>query len=421
LELKVSDLLSKAAKVSTPTKLCFVALGIAIMLNLPFADSHNGPKPVTSAANPPLPGLPSMLTPSPQSNSQPRLGLLKTNQAEPLSLTGQFHGVLRNQSVGRSAAFQITVQDLNGILSGSMLVDPPLVGSGALSGSRSGPIITFVVKSSFLMLTFRGTFSKNGISGTYRVERSEGSQENGTFSLSRVSSVNPQVSSGLEPEPFDKRFRWYVEQVKSKVKQNWYLSDILDSPPAGSTVYVQFQIGKDGSHGDVSVQTSSGHQSLDQSCLNAVERTDNFGPLPAGYEEKALNVLYHCTYPGPSIQSSPAPAASYNLPSPASAPALQPMVVPVDKAWHDYTNMVSALIDQRWRKTGYAGEFRGWVGIRFSVAPDGLVGDPTVTVSSGSAAVDAACKAAVGEPIGWYAPRLPEGYNSPVFLAYVCK
>jgi protein TonB len=32
--------------------------------------------------------------------------------------------------------------------------------------------------------------------------------------------------------------------------------------------------------------------------MHAVQRVDTFGPLPAGYNESTLNVLYHCTYPG---------------------------------------------------------------------------------------------------------------------------
>jgi TonB family protein len=361
-----------------------------------------------------------MLAPNSRVDPQSRSSLLKNNLAE--SLTGQFHGVVRNQSLGRSAAFKIEVQDSKGILSGSMVVDPPLFGSGPLNGSVTGSSTTFVVRSSLGILTFRGILGDNKVNGTYKVEHTEGSQENGTFSLNRVSSVNPQIPSGIEPEPFDKRFGWYVEQLKNKVAKNWYLTEVLDSTPAGSTVYVHFQIGKNGYPGDVSIKASSGYPSLDQSCLHAVERTYNFGPLPAGYNESTLSVLYHCTYPGQSIRSSPAPAVpSYNRPSPPSAPAVQPVVAPVDKTWRDYTNMVDALIDQRWRQTAYAGQVRGWVGVRFSVAPDGLVGGPIVTVSSGSAAIDAECKAVAGNPVGWYAPRLPEGYNSPVFLTYVCK
>jgi hypothetical protein len=38
--------------------------------------------------------------------------------------------------------------------------------------------------------------------------------------------------------------------------------------------------------------------------LEAVRRVNNFGPLPPGYKEDTLNVVYHCTYPGRSVGTS---------------------------------------------------------------------------------------------------------------------
>jgi TonB family protein len=94
------------------------------------------------------------------------------------------------------------------------------------------------------------------------------------------------------------KFDWYVEAIKNKVAQNWYLKELYGSTPAGLTVFVQFTIGKKGQPRNISIATSSGNHWLDQSCLNAVKRVDTFGPLPAGYKEQSLNVLYHCTAPG---------------------------------------------------------------------------------------------------------------------------
>jgi hypothetical protein len=45
-------------------------------------------------------------------------------------LTGEFKGVVRNQSAGLSADFEIAVKESNGILSGCMAVQRPLYGSG---------------------------------------------------------------------------------------------------------------------------------------------------------------------------------------------------------------------------------------------------------------------------------------------------
>src|ERR1700733_240102 len=97
---------------------------------------------------------------------------------------------------------------------------------------------------------------------------------------------------------FGTRFGWYVDVIKRKVAQDWYLQEVDPSTPAGATVFVQFTVSRDGSPSSVSLATPSGSASLNSSCLHAVQRVDTFGPLPSGYNESSLNVLYHCTYPG---------------------------------------------------------------------------------------------------------------------------
>ena len=86
--------------------------------------------------------------------------------------------------------------------------------------------------------------------------------------------------------------------IKRKVAQDWYLQEVDPSTAAGATVFVQFSVAKDGSPGSISLATPSSSPSLNSSCMHAVQRVDTFGPLPAGYNESTLNVLYHCTYPG---------------------------------------------------------------------------------------------------------------------------
>ena len=112
---------------------------------------------------------------------------------------------------------------------------------------------------------------------------------------SNNSTNSPTAQTGGD---FGTRFGWYVDVIKRKVAQDWYLQEVDPSTPAGATVYVQFTVGRDGSPGSVSLATPSGSPTLNSSCLHAVQRVDTFGPLPAGYNESSLNVLYHCTYPG---------------------------------------------------------------------------------------------------------------------------
>jgi periplasmic protein TonB len=97
---------------------------------------------------------------------------------------------------------------------------------------------------------------------------------------------------------FGSRFGWYVDVIKRKVAQDWYLQEVDPSTPPGATVFVQFTVARDGTPGTISLATPSSSPTLNSSCLHAVQRVDTFGPLPAGYNENSLNVLYHCTYPG---------------------------------------------------------------------------------------------------------------------------
>jgi TonB family protein len=328
----------------------------------------------------------------------------------------------RTVSESWDADISVTLEkQINASINGHFSVKRPLYGSGPLTGTNvTDDTIEFHVvpaPPAGYEMNFTGRHTGPGVvSGTYSI--SDG--QSGTFTM----HLQPTTTSPRqETEQFNNRFGWYVDRVKTSVAQNWYLKEVSGDTPAGATVYVQFRIGLQGYPSDISVQTSSGHDSLDQSCLNAVERTEYFGHLPAGYKENTLNVLYHCTYPGRPSQSNPPPTvASYNPPSPPSEPPVEPVLPPVDRAWLDYIKLVDALIDQRWRKTAYAGQVSpGETAVRFTVLPNGLVMEPTVTISSGSSAIDTACKAVVENPIGWYAPHLPEGYNSPVFVAYFCK
>jgi periplasmic protein TonB len=118
--------------------------------------------------------------------------------------------------------------------------------------------------------------------------------------LPRAAANVPNASSSVAVTggDFGTRFGWYVDVIKRKVAQNWLLPEVATGTPAGATVYVQFSVGRDGAVSGVRIATGSGSPSLDSSCLRAVQRVDTFGALPSGYTESALNVLYHCTFPG---------------------------------------------------------------------------------------------------------------------------
>jgi S1-C subfamily serine protease len=102
-------------------------------------------------------------------------------------LTGQFDGIVHNETAGVSAAFVIVENDDgSGDITGCMGVRQPLFGSGALAGFATGSDVSFVVTSAIGKITFIGQRHNKEISGTYLVEHESSPAEEGTFTLSRV-------------------------------------------------------------------------------------------------------------------------------------------------------------------------------------------------------------------------------------------
>jgi S1-C subfamily serine protease len=112
-------------------------------------------------------------------------------------LTGQFGGIVHNQTADISAEFGVVVLDREGILTGCMGVQQPLFGSGPLEGVLFNSDVTFIVTSAIGKITFQGKRKKAAITGTYTVEHPDGTEESGGFTLQRTSSKGPD--SGFNP------------------------------------------------------------------------------------------------------------------------------------------------------------------------------------------------------------------------------
>ncbi len=108
-----------------------------------------------------------------------------------VNFTGQFGGIVHNESANLSAEFGIVVQDAGSVLSGCMSVKQPLFGSGPLSGRAAGSDVSFVVASAIGKITFVGRGRTDAISGTYKVERTNSPTELGTFTLDKIKSEGP--------------------------------------------------------------------------------------------------------------------------------------------------------------------------------------------------------------------------------------
>jgi protein TonB len=112
-------------------------------------------------------------------------------------------------------------------------------------------------------------------------------------------ATQPSLSTGptsVTNGDFGSRFGWYVEGISRKMSANWYKALVDQSTPRGARAYIDFTIARDGSVTTVRLDRSSGSPTLDSSCQRAAQRADNFGSLPAGYNQSTLLVSYYCEY-----------------------------------------------------------------------------------------------------------------------------
>jgi periplasmic protein TonB len=118
------------------------------------------------------------------------------------------------------------------------------------------------------------------------------------MSRSMNSNQGPNNPVNIKGGDFGSQFPYYVDAIKRKVASNWYQQQVESSTRAGSRVYLNFTVSRDGVPNGIRVATSSGSSTLDTSCLRAVQRVDTFGPLPSGYNQSSISVEYYCEYAG---------------------------------------------------------------------------------------------------------------------------
>ncbi len=112
-----------------------------------------------------------------------------------------------------------------------------------------------------------------------------------------MTQASPAAQVNVQGGDFGARFPWYVDVIKRKTAQNWYLQEVDPGTPGGAKVYLTFSVSHDGSPSQVRIARSSGSPTLDTSCVRAVQRVDTYGPLPSGYTGSSLQVSYFCERP----------------------------------------------------------------------------------------------------------------------------
>ena len=122
--------------------------------------------------------------------------------------------------------------------------------------------------------------------------------EQASSSMPRATQAQTAATGpvSVNDSDFGTRFGYYVANIQRKMQANWYKQVVDPRTPKGARAYIFFTIHRDGSVGDVKLDRSSGIPTLDRSCLQAAQRVDSFGSLPAQYESSTLLTSYYCEY-----------------------------------------------------------------------------------------------------------------------------
>lgn len=103
-------------------------------------------------------------------------------------MTGSFEGEVRNETLGVTAGYEITVREENGGIYGCSTVQTPLSGSGGLNGSVNGSRVVFETEGKKLHIRFVGELQGDEMKGTYTVLSTS---ESGGFVLKRTNYNAP--------------------------------------------------------------------------------------------------------------------------------------------------------------------------------------------------------------------------------------
>jgi len=105
-------------------------------------------------------------------------------------MTGSFEGEVRNETLGVTAGYEITVREENGGIYGCSTVQTPLSGSGGINGSINGSRVVFETEGKKLHVRFIGELQGDEMKGTYTVLSTS---ESGGFVLKRTNSNAPPL------------------------------------------------------------------------------------------------------------------------------------------------------------------------------------------------------------------------------------
>lgn len=93
---------------------------------------------------------------------------------------------------------------------------------------------------------------------------------------------NGTAMATVQDRTFGNRYAYYLKIISNTVAGNWQTYEVDPATSQGKSVTLLFDVNRDGVPQNIRIETKSGSASLDASAMHALQRVDNFGPLPAG-------------------------------------------------------------------------------------------------------------------------------------------
>ena len=121
---------------------------------------------------------------------------------------------------------------------------------------------------------------------------------------------NPNIPTGYSPTPgptaagdkvigqgggdFGGRYPWYVDAVRTRIRQSWDQTTIEPAVRAAHQAHtvMTFRINANGSISNIRVSQSSGNSSMDYSAMRALQSIDALRPLPNDYMGSYVDVTF---------------------------------------------------------------------------------------------------------------------------------
>ena len=114
--------------------------------------------------------------------------------------------------------------------------------------------------------------------------------------IEKFAKKGPDASQGLSFDTAGFKHRGYMRMLKERIESLWkYPKDAARSRHSGE-LRIKFVIKRDGTLESANIVRTSGHISLDEAAIKALEKASPYWPLPDDWEGETLEITGHFIY-----------------------------------------------------------------------------------------------------------------------------